>query len=108
MRLFNAKAYRGNTNSIITIDTKKFLSKYANKVSLSPINSGSTIFNPQPRGGDTFLSLSDFPFDSWRTKRGSPTKAVVEVTVKYSVPDIRDFVVGVVHMRDKEVTENIV
>jgi hypothetical protein len=108
MRLFNARAYRGKTQCIMTIDTESFLDRYSEKVALSPINSGSTIFKPQPRGSDTFLPLVDFPFDDWKAKRGSGKKAIVEITVKYSVPDIRDFVTDVVHMKNKKVTKRII
>jgi hypothetical protein len=106
-RLFNAKAYRGKTQTILTIDTKSFLTEYGDRVLLSPINSGSTIMNPQPRGPQTFLSIEDYPFDEWRKKR-SRAKAIAEITVNYSVPDIKKFVTSVVHMKDKQVVKKII
>ncbi len=105
--LFNARAYRGKTQTILTIDTKSFLGKYAGKIMLSPINSGSTIFKPQPRGLSTFLPMSEFPFEQWKQKRRSKKKAIAEVTIDYSVPDIKDFVESVVHVRDKEIIRKI-
>lgn len=105
MRLFNARAYRGKTNCIITIDTKSFLERYSDKIAVSPINSGSTIFKPQPRGSSTFLPIATFPFDDWKKKRRSGKKAIIEVTVKYSIPDIKEFAVRVVHMRNKKITK---
>lgn len=107
LRLFNAEAYRGKTQCIIRIDTKQFLARYGDRVSLSPINSGSTIFNPQPRGTQTFLPMQAYPFEDWSKKR-SKSKAIVEVTVDHSVPDIKDFVTSVVHMKNKKVVETIV
>lgn len=105
--LFNARAYRGKTQCIITIDTQTFLEKYADLVTLSPLNSGSTIYKPQPRGHETFLPLSDFPFDHWKKKRSKATKAIVEVTVEHGVPDICKYVTDVTHMKNGEVIENI-
>jgi hypothetical protein len=105
--LFNARAYRGKIQCIITIDTKEFLDKYSESVTLSPINSGSTIFNPQPRGPETFLSLNDFPYEYWKLKRKSKSKAIVELTVDYAVLDIAKYVTNVVHMRNDKIIENI-
>lgn len=61
---------------------------------LSPINSDCTKPMRQPRGRDTFLSLANYPFDAWdrKPRRKEP---VVELTVRYAVPDIREFVVRV-------------
>lgn len=105
-RLFNARAYRGKTHCIITIDTTRMLEQYADRVRLSPINSGSTIFKPQPRGLDTFLPMSQYPFEHWSQKRSRST-AIVEVTIDYGVPDIKDFVTDVVHMKDNTIIERV-
>jgi hypothetical protein len=106
-RLFNAEAYRGKTQCIITIDTRRLLTLYSDRVMLSPINSGSTIFKPQPRGKSTFLPMSEFPFEEW-TKKRSKRKIIVEVTVDHSVPDISEFVIEVVHLKNRKVIEKIV
>lgn len=106
-RLFNARAYRGKTHCIITIDAKKFFDQYAGRVMLSPINSGSTIFRPQPRGSETFLPMSEYPFEEWSEKR-SKAKAIVEVTVDHGVPNVKDFVTEVVHMKDNKIVERFV
>lgn len=103
-RLFNARAYRDKTQCIITVDTGKLIEKYLDRIALSAINSGSTIYKPQPRGRDTFLPLADFPFEEWTTKRSRST-SIVEVTVDYSVPDLADFVTEVVHMKNGNLVE---
>lgn len=105
--LQNARAYRERTNLVMTIDALGLLNAHSDRVSLSPINSGSTIFRPQPRGPHTFLPLSDYPFYDWKKKRSAKC-AIVEVTVDYSVPDIADFVTSAVHMRNGEVIDQIV
>lgn len=93
-RLLNAAAYRGKRQTVLTVDTAALLARHADRVLLSPINSGCTKPMPQPRGRDTFLSLADYPFDAWDCKRRRKDP-VVELTVRYAVPDICDFVVRV-------------
>jgi hypothetical protein len=92
--LLNAAAYRGKRQTILTVDTATLLERHADRVLLSPINSGCTKPMPQPRGHDTFSSLADYPFDAWDRKR-KRRDPVVELTVRYAVPDIRDFVLRV-------------
>jgi hypothetical protein len=89
--LLAARAYRGRRQTIITVRTAELLRVHGDLVRLSPINSGATKPFPHPRGKDTFLSPSAFPFDSWEAKRGKG-KAVVELAVLQGIPDIRDFV----------------
>jgi len=47
-----------------------------------------------PRGKNSFLPITDYPFERFRRKRGRKN-AVVELAVDYSVPDIGDFVISV-------------
>lgn len=68
-RLLGAKAYRDKTQTVLTVDTASLVKAHGHRISLSPINSGSTIMNPQPRGFDTFLPIDKYPFDSWKKKR---------------------------------------
>jgi len=107
VRLSEAKAYRRKTQTIITIDSAKFADRYFERIELSPINSGSTIYKPQPRGRNTFKAAADFPFRDWAGKRSEST-AIVEVTVENGVPDIADFVTDVVHMKEGIVIETLV
>jgi len=88
--LLQARAYKNREHLVLTIDTTRLLKKHAQNVTLSPINSGSTVYNPQPRGSSTFSSFDEFPYAE-RKKYGKG--AVAELTVDYSVLDIRDFVV---------------
>lgn len=93
-RLLGAKAYRDKTQTVLTIDTASLVNAYRNRISLSPINSGSTIMKPQPRGLDTFLPIAEYPYDFWKNKR-SRKSAVIELVVDHSVPDIKDHVIAV-------------
>ncbi|HEX8831319.1 MAG TPA: hypothetical protein VF705_09150 [Longimicrobium sp.] len=102
--LLEARAYRGKHQTVLTIDTSALLARHADRVTLSPINSGSTIMNPAPRGADTFARISEYPYGLWRKKRGRKN-AVVELAVDYSVPDVRDFVVRVEHVDGGSLSE---
>ena len=90
--LQGARLYEAQRQTIVEIDTAQFLERYAGRVSLCYMNSGSTQPMAWDRGKDTFLPLEDYPLSERRHKYGVKN-AVAEVTVDYSVPDLRDFVV---------------
>jgi hypothetical protein len=100
-RLLGARAYRDESHTVLTIDSAPLVHRYAGEIELSPINSGSTIFNPQVRGSQTFTPLLKYPFEEWRRKR-SAKLAVAEVTVPYAIRDIADFVIRVEERRGSE------
>ncbi|WP_437659949.1 DUF7002 family protein [Sorangium sp. So ce1182] len=91
-RLLEAVEYRDKRQTVLTIDTARLLERHGHRVRLSPMNSGNTRPYPHPRGRDTFLPLSEYPFESRRMRRLEPA---VELTVEYSAPDIRDVVLHV-------------
>ncbi|HST62564.1 MAG TPA: hypothetical protein VLK84_27920 [Longimicrobium sp.] len=105
-KLLGAKAYRNKRQTVITVDTAALLARHADRVTLSPINSGSTIMNPVPRGPGTFRRIHEYPFEHWRAKR-SLKKAVVELAVDYSVPDLRDLAIKVEQVDHGEVVETV-
>jgi Family of unknown function (DUF7002) len=96
--LLNARAYRNRKHTVITIETAPLVAKYANSMFLSPINSGSTIYNPQPRGNETFRSFDHYPFEERRRLR-ELSNAIAEAAVIYGVPDLRDFALRVEHRK---------
>jgi hypothetical protein len=102
--LLNARAYRDRVHTVITLDTAGLFARHAHEVTLSPINSGSTIYNPQPRGSQTFRPLTEYPFEARRRMRGVDN-AVAEVAVPYAVPDLRDFTLRVDHRQNEQVHE---
>ena len=106
-RLLSARAYRNREHTVLTIDTARLLDVHRAEVTLSPINSGSTAYNPQPRGADTFQSLEKYPFDAWRKKRGAATNAIAELAVTREVRDISEMVVRVERRRELRVLEVI-
>lgn len=95
-RLLSARAYRNTRHTVLIVDSASLLEKHAHRITLSPINSGATKPRPQPRGRDTFLPLTEYPFAEWDRKRRR-RDPIVELAVAYSVPDVREFVVRVEH-----------
>jgi hypothetical protein len=87
--LLRGQAYRSRPHDVLTIDTASLVSAHADQITLAPINTGSTIYNPRPRGVGTFLSIADYPFDEWRRRRSRRT-AVAELAVIGGVRDIVD------------------
>ncbi len=92
--LRNARAYEDLRQTLLVVDCAKLLARHADRVMLCPMNSGAARPMAFPRGKRTFLPIGEYPFDESRRKRGRK-RAVVELTVDYSVPDIRDVVITV-------------
>jgi hypothetical protein len=106
LTLLNARAYRGKTHCVLTIDTAELVARHYDRISLSPINSGSTIYTPQPRGGNTFLAPSAYPFKSRYKLRGAKN-AIAELAVDYAVFDIAELVIRVDHMSGGRVLKKL-
>lgn len=107
IRLLNARAYRDKAHDVLTLDTTALVKRYADQITLSPINSGCTKPNPQPRGLDTFLPIPDYPFDQWRKKRRSAQKAVVEMAVTGGVYNVEELAMRVERMRGDQVLHTV-
>lgn len=88
-RLLKARAYRNRRQTVLTVDTACLLSRHEARVRLCAINSGATLYKPQPRGRDSFMALAD-----WTHKHG-PRGDIVELTVQHSVPDLQACVLHV-------------
>jgi hypothetical protein len=96
-RLLNARAYREEAHTIIVVNAGELVGAHAGDIKLSPINSGSTAYVAVPRGRATFKTIPDYPYDARRKIAGRD--AVVELSVKGGVPDIRDYTVRVERWR---------
>jgi hypothetical protein len=93
-RLLSAQAYRSQRHLVCVTDTARLLERHADRVTLSPMNSGATKPRPHPRGRDTFLSLEQYPFED-RVRRG--LRPIVELAVEYAVLDITELLIEVRH-----------
>lgn len=86
LKLLGARAYRERPHLVLEVNTAGLLERHAERVSLSPINSGATFaLGPAPRGPNTFSRTDDHP----------DGKPIVELSVDYSVPDIAQFTLRV-------------
>ncbi len=103
-RLLEAKAYREQPQTVLTIDTATLVATHRDRVLLSPINSGSTIMNPRPRGNDTFVSIKHYPYSERRRTR-SAANALVELIVVGGVPDVRHHVIAAHRIQNGRVVE---
>jgi hypothetical protein len=89
-RLLGAKAYRNHRHALIVSSTKGLFDRHADRVVLSPINTGATKPMPHPRGRDCFVPLHLYPYDEWNAKRRG-RDPVVELAVPSAVPDVMAF-----------------
>lgn len=96
--LLGARAYHARAHDVIEIDTARLLERHSDTITLSPINSGNTMYNPRPRGSRTFLPIDEYPFEARRKARGL-ANAIVELAVHQGVPEILDVAVRVERRR---------
>jgi hypothetical protein len=98
LKLLGARAYRDRPHLVLEVDTAKLLERHADRVTLSPINSGATFaMNPAFRGPDTFRRIVDHP----------ERKLFVELAVDYAVLDVADFVLSVSRWHGVEMLEEV-
>jgi hypothetical protein len=104
--LLGARAYRDVSQTVLTVDTRSLVAAHRRRIWLSPMNSGSTIYNPLPRGRGTFQRIEEFPFlERGKTRR--PETNVVELLVEESVRDIADHVLAVHECRKNKIVCSI-
>ena len=91
-KLLAGKEYRDRPHDVLEIDTAAFVAAYRDRIELSAINSGATFaLGPAPRGLTTFRTIDAFDYAARRNGRRLD-QCVVEMTVRYAVPDIARFV----------------
>lgn len=105
-RLLKARAYRDLAQTVLTIDTASLVAAHRDQIWLSPINSGATLFKPQPRGLGTFMRVNDFPFAE-RAATRTAADNVVELLVEHSVPDLQKHVLAVHEVINDEILGEI-
>jgi hypothetical protein len=90
--LLNARRNRDRAHDVLTVDTASLVATYADRIRLSAINSGATLFpNATARGAGTFRTIGDYPWDPRRRARN----AVAELAVIGGVPDVAKHVIRV-------------
>lgn len=96
--LLRARAYRKLTHLVLTVDAQTLLASHGDKVLLSPINSGSTIYRPVRRNLETFQSMATYPFEERKRK-------IAEFAFHYAIPDIKEYILKVERRRGGRVLE---
>lgn len=100
-RLLNAGPYRDLSHDVLVVSTRPLVHDYRESITLSPINSGATQPYPHPRGLNTFLPISDYPYSEWHAKRRG-NDPVVELAVEGGVQNIVDYVERVDEMKGSQ------
>lgn len=106
LRLLNAGLYRAATHDVLELDATSLVTACRDRITLSAINSGTTVRAAPARGLDTFLPIADYPYAHWRARRPRGER-VVELCVTDGVPDIERFVRRVVAMRADGIADAI-
>jgi len=88
-----AREYRNEPHLVITVDTRSLLERYAGFVTLTNMNTGSTIYDrerydrPRLRGKETFKTIKEYPYYA--------VDSIVELVVEDGIPDIADVTICV-------------
>jgi hypothetical protein len=106
LRLLGAAAYGAQAHDVLEVDSESLVRAHREKITLSPMNSGATKPIPHPRGPSTFLSIAEYPYSYWRSRRPRGER-VVELAVSPGVPDIKRFVQRVVRMQGSQELETV-
>ena len=95
--LSRAAAYRGRSHDVMIVDTRRLVERHGDRVRLSPINGGATLYNPPARGPSTFRTVEEFP---WESHRGRGRGVIAELTVGYAVTDVDEIAIRVKQIRN--------
>ncbi len=95
-RLLDARAYRGESHDVVTVDTRRLLEAKIEDVTLAPINTGFGMIpsTSAKRGSETFRPIQAYPFEDYLRRRG-PADAIVELAVSGQVEGIEAFALRV-------------
>jgi hypothetical protein len=92
--LLDARANRGRDRLVLAFDTLSLARQYGLRMELSPINSGSTLYQPARRGRSTFSPLPKYDYATWRRLRSkSKPDRIREVTVVGGIDRVEDHLV---------------
>jgi len=85
--LLNARRYRNHAHDVIVVDTASLVAAHADRIRLSAINSGATLYpNAHERGPSTFMFIAEYPYEERRSR--GVCGAIAELAVIGGVPDI--------------------
>jgi len=99
--LLGARRYRDRKHTVIKIKSELLLKHYLSKIYLSRINSGSAVYQPTPRGKETFVPFLKWPEDVG-PRSGRLKESVAEIAVCYRVNKISEITVEVNEMHGQK------
>lgn len=98
-------AMKERSQIVLSIDTERLLARYAEQVTLTPINTGNARRQPARRGAATFVPYTTWLQSGWlsesqalETRLRPRSHQPVELTITPAVPDVLDFVTHVQHL----------
>ncbi len=101
--LLGAQRYRQHAHDVLVVDTASLLAAHGDRVRLSAVNSGATLYPNAPRRGSrTFLRVQDYPWAE-RRRRHTLVTAITELAVINGVPNVAEHVVRVERRRQNAV-----
>lgn len=104
-RLLAARAYRHTRHDVLVLDTASIVAACSDRVRLTGMNTGATIFpSSPPRGAESFMTVTEFPF----TARRKPlVDNVVELCVVGGVDQVEDHVIRVERRQGASLIETL-
>jgi len=106
--LMNARSYRKDAHTIITIDTASFVAAHELDIELCAINSGfAQRHSKAARGRDTFKSIGEYRHPKRDLPRLSAKWDIAELCIRGGVLDIADHVTRVDRRRGSELLEQL-
>jgi hypothetical protein len=106
VRLLRAKPYAELAHDVLLLDTRAIVQRYRASITLAPINTGSTVYKPQPRGRNTFSTIDEYPYSFWHSRRRG-RDPIVELAVLGGVPDVISYTLRVEQRRGSEVIKTV-
>jgi hypothetical protein len=97
-RLLDARVNRDRPREVVVVDTLSLAREFADRMEITPINTGATIRRPARRGLSTFAPIQAHTYQTWQRLRGRRDR-VIEVTVRGGVPDIRNHLIDIINTR---------
>lgn len=90
---------------VLTLDTKRLLARHAQRVAMTPFNTGNARRKPAIRGRATFVPYTIWLASAWRSEaealgvRERPSShAPVELTVAGALRDVAEFISNIEHV----------
>lgn len=95
-------ACKSRPQVVLTVDAEALAEVYAERIALTPINTGNARRQPAKRGAATFVSYASWLASAWDSEAaslGTPLRPrshpPAELTVAGSIPDVMRYVVAV-------------